>query len=328
MIKQNALIAVVSGGDSSEREISIKSGKETSNWLREAGYTVVEIELSKSAWTAHWQGKDYPMDKNDFSFLCEGKKYSFDFVYIMIHGTPGENGVLQSYFDLIGLSYSSASAFVSALTFNKEASKAYLHGTEIPMAKGILINTYDNYSETEIIQELGLPLFVKPNCSGSSFGVTKVKKPENLATAIAHAFSEGNEVLIEAAITGMEVDCGVLELDGELIALPLTEIVSENEFFDFEAKYLGKSSEITPARLSGKTTEIVQETAKKIYRRLGCKGIVRIDFMIENEVPYFMEINGIPGMSQASIIPQQIRAAGLNISDVLDKIVHQGLVQR
>lgn len=323
MNKGNTLIAVVSGGDSSEYEISIKSGKETANWLREAGNTVVEIELSKKAWTAHWEGMECPMDKNDFSFICHGTKYRIDYAYIMIHGTPGENGVLQSYFDLIGLPYSSSSAFVSALTFNKEASKAYLQGADIPMAKGILINTYDNYSTSKIIEELGLPLFVKPNCSGSSFGVTKVKKAEDMASAIAHAFSEGDEVLIESAITGMEVDCGVLELDGELIALPLTEIVSENEFFDFEAKYLGKSSEITPARLSKETTAAVQDAAKKIYRRLGCKGIVRIDFMVQNEVPYFMELNGVPGMSQASIIPQQIRAAGMEVSNVLDKVVRR-----
>lgn len=325
MNKENKLIAVISGGDSSEYEISIKSGKETAAWLREAGIRVVEIELSSKSWMAHWEGENCPVDKNDFSFIHRGVKISIDYAYIMIHGTPGENGVLQSYFDLIGLPYSSSSAFVSALTFNKEASKAYLQGAGISMAKGILVNTFDAYSEEQIISDLGLPLFVKPNCSGSSFGVTKVKKPEDMKAAIAHAFSEGNEVLIESAINGMEVDCGVLELNGELIALPLTEIVSENEFFDFEAKYLGKSSEITPARLSPETTIAVQEAAKKIYRRLGCKGIVRIDFMIQDEVPYFMEINGIPGMSQASIIPQQIRVAGLHIPEVLGNIVQQGM---
>lgn len=325
MKTQTPLIAVIAGGDSSEYEISIKSGKETANWLRQSGFRVVEIELSRKAWTAHWEGEFCPLDKNDFSFTHQQRKYTIEYAYIMIHGTPGENGLLQSYFDLIGLPYSSSSAFVSALTFNKEASKAYLQGTDIRMARGMLINRYDTYAELDILAQLGLPVFVKPNCSGSSFGVTKVKSAEALAQAIELAFTEGEEVLIEAALQGMEVDCGVLEMAGHLVALPLTEIVSENEFFDYEAKYLGKSSEITPARLSPETTEKVQLAAKKIYRRLGCKGIVRIDFMVQDEEPYFMEINGIPGMSQASIIPQQIKAAGMDVPAVLGQIVKEGL---
>lgn len=326
MIKKspNSLIGVVAGGDSSEHEISVKSGRETANWLRQYGFNVVEIDLSKKAWLAKWQGDSLPIDKNDFSFVGPEGKHKIDYVYIMIHGTPGENGVLQSYFDLIGMPYSSSNAFVSALTFNKEASKAYLQGAGIHMAKGMLINAYDTYTSEQIANEMGFPMFIKPNCSGSSFGVTKVKCIEDIIPAIQHAFSEGDEVLIEEALGGMEVDCGVVELDGELIALPLTEIVSENEFFDFEAKYLGKSSEITPARLNSEVTIRVQEAAKKIYRRLGCSGIVRIDFMVQHDIPYFMELNGVPGMSQASIIPQQIKAAGMQVHEVLGKIVEAG----
>ena len=268
------------------------------------------------------KGHNHNIDKNDFSLAADGITIRFDAVFIAIHGTPGENGLLQGYFDMMGIPYTSCSAFCSALTFNKQACKLFLKEYKIPMSDAILIRKGDRLDPAGIIKQTGLPCFVKPNDSGSSFGVTKVKKKEELLPAIETSFKESNEVLIEAFMDGREVACGVVKAKNKTIILPVIEIISKNEFFDYEAKYTsGKSDEVTPADLPQAVTDEIQRLSSLVYDLLGCKGIVRVDFIIIGRKPYFLEINTVPGMTKESLVPKEAAAAGISLEDLYSMVL-------
>lgn len=315
-------IAIAAGGDSSEFGISMKSAGEVFNILSK-NYNPYVILIRGSNW--YWEdskGRYHNIDKNDFSLNIDGTKIRFDGVFIAIHGTPGENGLLQGYFDMLKIPYSSCGAFSSALTFNKQACKLFLKEYKITMADAMLIRKGEPFDPSAIIGQTGLPCFVKPNDSGSSFGVTKVKKKEELIPALEVAFRESNEALIESYLNGREVACGVLKTKNRTLVLPVTEIISKNEFFDYEAKYTpGKSDEITPAQLPCTTGDEVQRLSLKIYELLGCHGIVRVDFIIVDNKPYFLEINTVPGLTRESIVPKQAAAYGISLEELFTIVV-------
>lgn len=321
MTKKN--IAVVFGGDSSERVISEKSSITIEQSLPKQKYNVYRVSITGSNWDVCCDDDSLiPVDKNDFSFKHDGDKINFDCAYIIIHGTPGENGLLQSYFELLRIPYTTCNAFVAALTFDKYACKCYLRDSGVEMASEVLLKKHDRPDKQAIVAKLGLPLFVKPNAGGSSFGVTKVHSEEELDTAIAAARKEGGEILMESFICGREFSHGIYLTDQRTLTLPVTEIVSKKEFFDFEAKYTaGMSDEITPAPIPDELVKRIQASTEAIVRRLGCKGLVRIDYILSNDRLYFLEINTVPGMSSASIIPQQLRHAGYSLEQVLDWLV-------
>jgi D-alanine-D-alanine ligase len=315
-------IAIAAGGDSSEFEISVKSALEVSRVLS-GSYATYIIMVRGTNW--YWEdpkGRLFNIDKNDFTLKLDDKKIRFDAVFIAIHGTPGENGLLQGYFDMMKIPYTSCGAFCSALTFNKQACKLFLKEYGIPMAEALIIRKGENADKKMIISRTGLPCFVKPNDSGSSFGVSKVKKEDELIPAIEKAFVESSEVMIEAFMSGREVACGVVKSKNRKIVLPVTEIISKNEFFDYEAKYTpGKSDEVTPANLSDEITEEIQKLSSLIYDLLGCKGIVRVDFIIVKDKPWFLEINTVPGMTEESLVPKQIKAAGIQFEDMYSMVI-------
>jgi len=322
-------IAIVAGGDSPEFEISVKSAVAVSNSLS-SKYTVYIIMIRGAAW--YWEdnkGRYHSIDKNDFSLIVDDSKIRFDAVFIAIHGSPGENGLLQGYFDMIQIPYSSCGSFCSALTFNKQACKLFLKEYSIPMAESILIRKNDHVDPEKIIESTGLPCFVKPNDSGSSFGVTKVVEKTKLLSAVDNAFKESDEVLVETFMKGREVACGVLKTREKNLVFPVTEIISKNEFFDFEAKYTpGKSDEITPANLPRELTETIQGLSSGIYDILGCKGIVRVDFIIIDNKPWFLEINTVPGMTPESIIPKQAEAAGISQKYLYSMVIENLFTER
>lgn len=315
-------IAIAAGGDSSEFEISVKSANEVSKALS-SKYVVYIIMIRGVNW--YWEdprGRYHNIDKNDFTLVVDDFKIRFDAVFVAIHGTPGENGLLQGYFDMMKIPYTSCDAFCSALTFNKLACKLFLKEYGIVMAESILVRKGDPVDIKKIISELSLPCFVKPNDSGSSFGVSKVKKKEELSPALDKAFKESDEVLIEKFMKGREVACGVVKTKSRALILPVTEIISKNEFFDYEAKYKqGKSEEVTPAVIPEEVTDKIQQLSSQIYDLLGCRGIVRVDFIITGSEPYFLEINTVPGMSAESLIPQQARAAGIKLDDLYSMVI-------
>ncbi|MEI8225369.1 MAG: D-alanine--D-alanine ligase [Bacteroidota bacterium] len=315
-------IAIAAGGDSSEFEVSVKSANEVSKVLS-SRYIIYIIMIRGTNW--YWEdqkGRYHNIDKNDFSLVTDEYRIRFDAVFIAIHGTPGENGLLQGYFDMMGIPYTSCGAFCSALAFNKQACKLFLKEYKIPMADAILIRRSDNTDIKNIIKQIGLPCFVKPNDSGSSFGVTKVKKKEELLSAIETAFKESNEVMIEAFMDGREVACGVVKTRNKVIVLPVTEIISKNEFFDYEAKYTpGKSDEVTPADMPAVVTDEIQRLSSLVYDLLGCKGIVRVDFIIIGQKPYFLEINTVPGMTEESLVPKQAAVAGIALEDIYSMVI-------
>jgi len=315
-------VAIVAGGDSSEYEISVKSATEVAKLLSPK-YSTYIIMIRGTNW--FWEdrkGRYHNIDKNDFTLRTDEQRISFDAVFIAIHGTPGENGLLQGYFDMMKIPYSSCSAFCSAITFNKQACKLYLKEYGIPMANNVILRKENKPDLSSIISKTGLPCFVKPNDSGSSFGVTKVKTKEELPAAIETALKESEEVMIEAFMDGREVACGVVKVKGKAIVLPVTEIISKNEFFDYEAKYTpGKSDEITPADLPANITNQIQDLSSNIYDLLGCKGIVRVDFIIVGEKPFFLEINSIPGMTEESLIPKQAQAAGIDLAELYSMVI-------
>lgn len=315
-------IAIVAGGDSSEFEVSVKSAVEVGKVLS-SRYIVYIIMIRGTNW--YWEdpkGRYHNIDKNDFSLVTDEYSIRFDAVFIAIHGTPGENGLLQGYFDMMGIPYTSCGAFCSALTFNKQACKLFLKEYKIPMADAILIRKGEKLDPLNIIKRTGLPCFVKPNNSGSSFGVTKVKKKENLLSAIETAFEESPEVLIESFMDGREVACGVVKTKNKAIVLPVTEIISKNEFFDYEAKYTpGKSDEVTPADMPAIVLNEIQKLSLLVYDLLGCKGIVRVDFIVTGEKPFFLEINTVPGMTEESLVPKQAVAAGISLEDLYSMVV-------
>jgi D-alanine-D-alanine ligase len=319
-------IAILYGGDSSEKIISERSSVTIKNHLPEQKYVTYRVFVNSSEWKVDIANhQSISVDKNDFSFSLDGKKIVFDCAFIIIHGTPGENGILQAYFDLLGIPYTTCSAFVSALTFDKYACKCYLRSLGISMANDFLLKKTDSFDQDAIEKQIAYPMFVKPNAGGSSFGVTKVRSSEGLRTAVEIARKEDCDVIIESAVEGIELSHGIYSTTKRTLEFPVTQINSKNSFFDYEAKYEGKSEEITPAPITEELSKRVQTLTKTIANRLGCRGLVRIDYIYSNDKLYFIEINTVPGMSEASIIPQQILHAGFSISQVLDWLIEDAL---
>lgn len=316
-------IAIVAGGDSSEHGVSMKSAEGIYSFIDKEKYNLYIVELTKKSWEALLpDGTRAAIDKNDFSFTENGKKVKPDFAYITIHGTPGENGILQGYFELLDIPYSTCDVLVSALTFSKFTLNQYLKGFGIRVAESMLVNKRHGISDEDVIEKIGLPCFIKPNASGSSFGVTKVKTKEQIQPALQKAFEESDDVMVEAFMDGIELANGCYRAGRKTVVLPITEVVSKNEFFDFNAKYNGEVTEITPARLSDELTGRVQKLTSALYDILGCKGLVRVDYIItEGEKINLLEINTTPGMTATSFIPQQVRAAGLSMKDVMTDII-------
>jgi D-alanine-D-alanine ligase len=319
-------IAILYGGDSSEKLISELSSITIEKHLPIEKYFTYKISVNGSAWNVNIaNNQTIPVDKNDFSIILDGKKIVFDCAFIIIHGTPGENGILQAYFDLLGIPYTTCSAFVSALTFDKYACKCYLRSLEINMANDLLLKKTDSFDQNAIEKQIAYPMFVKPNAGGSSYGVTKVHSAVNLRTAIEAARKENCDVIIESFVEGIELSHGIYLTDKRTLEFPVTQIISKTGFFDYEAKYEGKSEEITPAPITEKLSKRVKMLTKRIANRLGCRGLVRIDYIYSGDKLYFLEINTVPGMSEASIIPQQILHAGFSISQVLDWLIEDSM---
>ena len=316
-------IAIVAGGDSSEVVVSLKSASGIYSFIDKDKFNVFVVIITGKKWSVKIsENLEIDIDKNDFSFQYNNSKINFDFAYITIHGTPGENGILQGYFELTGIPYSACGVLASALTFNKFFCNQYLKGFDINIAESIVLRKNSIINIEDIIQVTSLPCFVKPNVGGSSFGVTKVKSADDLLPAITKAFQEGNEVIIEAFMPGTEITCGMYKTDEKTVVLPVTEVVPHNEFFDFDAKYKGQVEEITPARIGEELTQKVQNLTARIYELLGCKGIVRIDYIItEGKKINLLEVNTTPGMTETSFIPQQVHAAGLSMKEVLTEII-------
>ena len=316
-------IAIVAGGDSSELPVSLRSAQGIYSFIDKERYNLYIVEMQGNRWEVVLpNGEKTPIDRNDFSFTENEEKKVFDFAYITIHGTPGENGLLQGYFDLIGIPYSSCNVLVSAMTFNKFTCNQYLKGFGIRVSESMILRKGFEILDEEVINKVGLPCFIKPNAGGSSFGVTKVKTKEQIQPAIEKAFGESDEVMIEAFMQGTEITCGCYKTKDKEVVFPITEVVTSNEFFDYDAKYNGQVDEITPARIPEETAECVRLLTSAIYDILGCDGIIRIDYIItEGEKVNMLEINTTPGMTATSFIPQQVRAAGLDIKDVMTDII-------
>lgn len=320
-------IAIIAGGDSSEHAVSMKSAEGIRSFIDADKYDIYLVELSKEKWEAVLPEGNAPIDKNDFSFVANGDRIRPDFAYITIHGTPGENGILQGYFELIGLPYSTCDVLVSALTFSKFHLNQYLKSLGLKVAESLVVNRRQSISEQDIIDTIGLPCFIKPNASGSSFGVTKVKTVEEIRPALETAFAESDDVMVEAFMDGTEIANGCYKVKGKEVVLPITEVVSKNDFFDFNAKYNGEVTEITPARLSEEVTARVQKLTSLIYDILKCKGIIRVDYIITaGDVVNMLEVNTTPGMTATSFIPQQVRAAGLDIKEVMTDIIEDAFL--
>ncbi|NOQ73940.1 MAG: D-alanine--D-alanine ligase [Crocinitomix sp.] len=319
-------VAVIYGGYSSEYKISEKSARVLFENIDRELYEPFMVEITLKSWHVNTIGGGVsPIDKNKFTFLTDGVESAFDIALITIHGTPGEDGKLQSYFDMIGLPYVNSGPFGSALTFNKWACNSFLRAFGIATAKAILIRKGESPSAFEIADEIGFPCFIKPNGAGSSFGISKVKTLMEMPNAIAKAFEEDEEVVVEGMITGREITCGLYFNGTEIVPLPPTEIITANDFFDYEAKYNGASEEVTPADIDAELTTLIQNTSKSIFRRLGLKGLARIDFIVtEDGIPYLIEVNTTPGMSEASIVPKQIREAGKDLKTVLSQLIELG----
>ena len=325
-LKRN--IAIVCGGDSSEHDVSMRSAQGLYSFFDKERYNIYIVDVKGINWHVEYEDGDVAtIDKNDFSFIGkDGKAVVFDYAYITIHGTPGENGLMQGYFDLIHLPYSTSGVLVEAMTFNKYVLNNYLRAFGVSVADSILLRLGDEYDEKEIEKRLGMPVFVKPAADGSSFGVSKVKNADQLAPALRVAFMESDEVMIEGYMKGTEISIGCYKTRDKMVVFPATEVVTSNEFFDYDAKYNGQVQEITPARIADETAKRVADETAKIYNILHCNGIIRIDYIISkdaegNDQINMLEINTTPGMTATSFIPQQVKAAGLNMTDVLTDIV-------
>lgn len=316
-------IALLAGGDSPERAIALQSAAQIEQALDHEKYDITLIDLHHRDW--HYtapDGREWQVDKNDFSLTVDGVRKAFDYALIIIHGTPGEDGRLQGYLDMMGIPYSSCSMLSSVITFDKITTKRTLAG-HVNLVREVFLRRGEACDLEKIVRELGLPLFVKPNANGSSFGVTKVHTAEELPAAIAAAFDQGDEILIEECIAGQEIGCGVMIAGGREYIFPETEIVPKNDFFDYEAKYTaGCSEEITPARIAPEIRAELNRMTLDAYRICRCSGVVRVDFIVTPEgKPYFIELNSIPGMSPGSIVPKQARAMGLSLGALYDLII-------
>ena len=315
-------VAVIYGGYSSEFEISKKSASTIYSNIDSELYEPFLVEITEKVWYVHIRGGVAPIDKNKFTYLLNDLEHSFDLAFITIHGTPGEDGKLQAYFDMIQLPYVNSGVLASSLSFNKWACNSFLRDFGISTAKAILLRDSNTVKPIQIADELEFPCFIKPNDGGSSFGISKVKTLMEMPEAIAKAFAEGKEVVCESFIEGREITCGLYFNGEEIIPFPPTEIISDNDFFDYDAKYKGESNEVTPAEIPIELTKDIQATSKKIYKRLGLKSLARVDYIVteKNEI-YLIEVNTNPGMSDKSIVPQQIEKAGLNLTKVLSEIL-------
>lgn len=314
-------VAVIWGGYSSEKEVSERSAAGICSFMDKEKYNVFKVKIDRESWEVEHQGSIYPVDRNDFSFTSNGWTTKFDFAYITIHGTPGEDGKLQGYFDMLRIPYSNCGVLASALTFNKFTCNNFLKSFNFDVASSIVLRRDTRYDVQQIIEQLGLPVFVKPNVGGSSYATTKVKESGHLQTAIDEAFVEAPEVMIESFISGTEVTCGCYKTESGVHVLPVTEVVTRNEFFDYNAKYKGQVEEITPARISDELTREIQRETEIIYNLIDAKGIIRVDFIIPSNRPVLLEVNTTPGMTPTSFIPQQVAAANLTMMGVLSEII-------
>ncbi|WGH26525.1 MAG: D-alanine--D-alanine ligase [Candidatus Bostrichicola ureolyticus] len=313
------------GGYSNEFSISLQSGQTVFENIDRKEFNPFKIYLLKNKWVLIDNNKEYKINKHNFTTNINGKILRFDVVYNAIHGTPGEDGKLQAYFNIVNIPCTGENFHQSALTINKNLCKKFLNSFGIKTAKSFLLYNNIKFSNEKIIQKVGLPCIIKPNKSGSSLGISKVNKKDELLFAINKAFNEDNEIIIESFLDGIEISVGVLTFKNEVIILPITEIISENVFFDYEAKYLGKAKEITPSRISYSTEQKVKKIAKKVYSLLRMSGLSRSDYIIVNGEPYFIEINTIPGMAKDSIVPKQIKIAGISISEIISNTIYISL---
>jgi D-alanine-D-alanine ligase len=319
-------IAIIMGGYSSEMHISIKSGNVVYNYLNKEKYTPFRVLILKERWVVLDAAEnEYLIDKNDFSFVLDGKHVVFDCVFNAIHGAPGENGQILAYLDLINLKHTSAPFYQMALTFNKRDTLSVLKTYGIKAATSMYLNKGDVIHIDKIIEKVGLPCFIKPNNAGSSYGISKAHTKKDILPAIAIALKEDSEILIESFLDGTEVSVGIIQYKEETKVLPITEIVSENDFFDYQAKYEGKSLEITPARISNAQQQKVEEAAKNIYKILNISGFSRAEFILVDEEPYFLEINTVPGFTEESILPQQAKAAGISLEALFENAIETAL---
>ncbi|MES2627908.1 MAG: D-alanine--D-alanine ligase [Bacteroidota bacterium] len=319
-------IAIVTGGYSGESVISYKTAKTAFDHIDRDLFVPYFVDIRKDGWFGKVDEAEYLIDKNDFSFQYDGQKVAFDCAYLALHGTPGEDGKLQGYFDLIGMPYNTGNTLNLSVTFNKKFTTSVLGMMGFNVAKSLLFRKEEQLTaEQQINEKLSYPLFVKPNNGGSSIGISKVNDAAALSAALTKAFGEDSEIIVEEFITGREFTCGVAWYDGKAQALPVTEIITHNEFFDFNAKYEGNSEEITPANLPETETRLVQSTAEAIYQALECKSIIRIDFIFGEKGIFVIEVNTIPGMSQASIVPQQLAKKGFPLTDVITQQINRVL---
>ena len=316
-------IAIVAGGDSSELPVSLRSAQGIYSFLDKEKYDLYIVEIEGLRWEVNLpDGEKAPVDRNDFSFTRQGEKIKFDYAYVTIHGTPGENGLLRGYLDLMRIPYSCCDVLSAALTFDKFTCNHYLKGFGVRIADSLLLRAGQGISNEEVVEKIGLPCFIKPNAGGSSFGVTKVKTEADIQPAIEKARRESPEVMIEQLMTGTEISCGVYKTRREAVVLPITEVVPADEFFDYDAKYNGRVQEITPARLPQDVTLRVQQLNSLIYDLLRARGIIRVDYIVSPEGAInLLEVNTTPGMTATSFIPQQVRAAGLDMGKVLEEII-------
>lgn len=317
-------IAIITGGDSSEVVISLKSAEQVKLCLDNKGYQTYIVFIKKNDWHVKLDDQQLPINRHDFSFTIDSRKIEFDYAFFAMHGPPGEDGKLQAYFDLLEIPYNTSGVLSLALTFNKYSCKSFLSQCGINTPRALLLKTPEETDAESIISKIGLPCFIKPNCGGSSFGVSKISNSGELKNALELAMKEDTQVLIEEFIGGTEVTCGLVKLHDRELIFPVTEVISKKDFFDYEAKYThGMAEEFTPARISKESSLQCQEIASRIYDYLDCRGLVRIDSILSNGKFYFLELNGIPGMTKKSIIPQQIRVFGLMETDVYDMIIRE-----
>ncbi len=318
-------IAVVMGGYSSEFSISLKSGAAVCQHLNKDKYDVFPVHISKDNWICKMTNKEYLIDKSDFSVEIEDEKIQFDAVFNAIHGHPGEDGVLVAYFELMDMPHTSDNSYKMALTFNKRDCLSVLHSYGIQHAKSVYLNKGDTVNTKKIVDRVGLPCFVKANRAGSSYGITKVYEEAKLVDAIEKAYLEDDEILIEEFLDGREVSVGIITYKAKVKVLPITEIISENDFFDYEAKYLGKSQEITPADLNAEQEKLVKDLAEKVYKILRLEGFSRAEYIFKNGIPHFIEINTVPGITAESILPQQTIEAGISLEELFGNAVENAI---
>jgi D-alanine-D-alanine ligase len=319
-------IAIIMGGYSSEANISLKSGEVVYKNISKEKYNTFKVLILKNKWVVvNDANEEFPINKHDFSAIIHGKKINFDCVFNAIHGHPGEDGTILAYFNLLGIKHTSAPFYQMALTFNKRDCLSVVKKYGVKTAKSVYLDKGENIAVRKIIEAVGLPCFVKPNNAGSSFGISKVKSEQELIPAIEKAFKEDSQLLIEEFLDGPEITIGVLNYNNKITVLPMTEIVTDNDFFDYEAKYLGKSEEITPARITEKMHKKLEVIATKVYKILNMSGFTRSEYIIVNNEPYFLEMNTVPGLTTESLIPQQADAAGISLQNLFHNAIEMAL---